>query len=373
MISEYEQASLRGISSDLTKGVLKEIAPQALKSFDMVEKKVFDPSYGGDLPEGVEFAAVLLQSIVEVLYAIPEETVLSATAPEEVAKPIVEEVLARTSKRGGPESEKVRTGFEAFLKKHPSMIDEIAGFFPPPLKAKGDEVDPIAHLRPGVLKIVDSQGGTSTGFVISSEGHILSADHVTRGNSEMDVAFRHRTNSRTTEEKGGTAQVIHSDQEKDIAILRISETDWPEFQDVGLASLPLSMKWQPRAWVLCFGYQENQIFADPISVEASIKPYDPILAVRFRDGGEQECLILVIPRDHPQIVPGMSGGPVLDLDTGEVIAMVTGATRQAWVKQRWRSEEIWELISAGNYGFATPLSDVAKSWPEFRKYCSQEA
>jgi len=349
--------SIRGVSSDLAKGVLKEIAPGALADFGRVERSVFEGTYG--LPENLEFAAALLYGIAQAFNHIQEEAILSATAPEEVAELMVKEVLALVSTRPG----KVKEGFETYFKQNPSAVDLIFGAFLPPFKVRGDAPDPLNRLEAGVLKVTDRQGRISTAFALCEEGHVLTARHVVQGQDRIEVSFK--------DQEQAWAEVIHSDQNRDIAILQISPNDWQRLRGVGLVPLPLSLTWQPRDWVLCLGYQEQDIFADPVSVEAFIKPHDSIHRIRFRDGYEQRCLLLVIPRDYPHIAPGMSGGPVLDLRTGRVIGMVTGATREAWVRQRWRNEEIWELIS-GIYGFATPLSDVADSWPAFKECCIKE-
>lgn len=60
----------------------------------------------------------------------------------------------------------------------------------------------------------------------------------------------------------------------------------------------------------------------------------------------------------------MSGGPILDLETGEIIGMVTGAQRVGRVSQPYGKGE--ELLPLAEYGFGVLLSDVA---PMLEKCC----
>lgn len=359
---------VRALSSTLAKGVLAEIDPRAVEHFERIERNVFEAAFG--LPPDLEFSAALLQAIAQALTEMSQEEILSAITPEELAEKVVKEILVRFGEhRGELACKNVKRGFENFFSQRPSILDWLLAVSlslsrPFPSEMQWEELAQINSFKRGILKVIDHQGCTSTGFALCDQGHVLTAEHVARGHEKIEVCFRC-----SARELEGWAQVIHLDREKDIAILQISPENWRALRRIGLTPISFSLEWQPRDWVLCFGYQEQELFIDPIIVEAYIKPWDPVRTVLFRDGSQKECLVLVIPRDHPQVAPGISGGPVINLRTFRVMAMVTGTTREVWVKQKWLGEEVWECISPARYAFAVPLSKVNESWPEFSRCC----
>jgi len=375
------EKALRDTAWDLTVGVLAQIKPEALKlqkneveSIAFPKEVYLGPHYdcilgaAGRLTD-VLIAASLLRLIVHVLNGLEQQEVLQTSSLEELAEKLI--VQLETQFLQGkyiPGLEQVTGALRELFKQSPSVADSIFGLFLDLLPIK-EEAEPIEILRRCVLKIIDSHGRMSTGFALCNCGHVLTAEHVVSGHKKMRITFRYSTSNGEKQELMGWAKVIHADQGRDVAILQVQGNEWGRFKMGGLAPPPLSLDWQPCDRLLCLGYQEQEIYADPSAVEAFIKPWDPILSVRFRDGSERDSLVLVIPHDYPTVVPGMSGGPVMNLRTRKVIATVTGATREAWVRQKWKTEEIWELISSARYGFAIPLSWVAESWPGFRECC----
>ncbi|MEM4724013.1 MAG: serine protease [Candidatus Hadarchaeum sp.] len=365
---DYASKGVRALSTTLAKGVLAEIDPRAVEHFERIERSVFEAAFG--LPPDLEFSAAFLQAIAQALVEMPVEEILSARTPEELAEKVVKETLVRFGKRRGElECKEMKKGFEKFFCHRPSILDWILAVYLSwsrsfSSKMREEEMSQINRFERGVLKVIDHRGCISTGFALCDQGHVLTAEHVARDHDKIEVSFRC-----SPRELACWAQVIHSDQEEDIAILQISPLDWQALRRIGLTPLSLSLQWQPRDWVLCLGYQEQELFVDPLIVEAFIKPWDPVRTVLFRDGSQKERLVLVIPRDHPEIAPGISGGPVINLRNSRVMAMVTGTTREIWVKQKWLGEEVWECISPARYAFATPLSKVCESWPGFSGCC----
>lgn len=371
-----EEKAVRSVSWELAKGVLEQLKPEALRFERRQVERIAFPreAYLGKLDEDLVFAARLLSAAAQsLLTAVEGEETdeLFSTPPEKLAETMVRRVQGEILRRKAEvDSQEVGAALAGFFKQQPSAIDLIMALFLSRAEHGCQEGDPLGIMTRSIVKVTDPQGRVSTGFAFCKQGHVLTAEHVVRGCKTVDVAFRYSGNEgKPLETPAQQATVVHADRDRDFAVLQVSRQAWERFQEVGLARPSLSLEWQHRDWVLCLGYQEQEIFADPLSVEAFVKPRDPLLAVRFRDGFEQQCLVLVVPRDHPSVVPGMSGGPVLNLDACKVIAMVTGATREAWVRQRWQGEDVWESISSARYGFATPLSDVRDSWPEFEKCC----
>ena len=383
---DLKEKALRDTAWDLTAGVLAQIKPEALKfGKNEVENIAFPrevrlgpeaylgPKYYFDFVRPLDndalIAASLLRLIAHALKGLKQQEVLQSSSPEELAERVIRQAETQGDwGKGLIDLKRVTEALWEVFKLRPSIADSIFEFFLE-LPCIKEEAEPIEILRRCVLKIIDSHGRMSTGFALCRCGHVLTAEHVVGGHREIEIVFRYSTSNGKKQELMGWAKVIHTDQHRDVAILQVQGSEWERFKMGGLAPPPLSLEWQPCDKILCLGYQEQEIFADPSTVEAFIRPWDPILSVRFRDGSERDSLVVVIPRDYPTVVPGMSGGPVINLRTRKVMAMVTGATREAWVRQRWKSEEIWELISSARYGFATPLSWVAESWPEFRECC----
>ena len=371
-----QDKKVRGVAWMVTEGVLEQVQPEALAfPREMIEKAADSPLAGIDLGEGkkelLRAAAAILSSIREAIRqavkAIVQKGPREIRRPEDVAE-MVKQYLRAQRMSGELGTEELGAALDSFFKRHPSSIDQIFGLS---LASPVPVCDPLATLTSGLLKVVDPQGGVSSGFAISDEGYVLTAAHVVGRYDEVSIAFRYRTPKGNSQEESVQATVVHRDTDEDISILQCSEPEWEKLTSLGVQVPPLGLEWRPSSWVLCLGYQEQQIFADPVAVEAFIKRWDPIRAVRFRDGGAQECLVLVIPLHAPAIVPGMSGAPLMDLERCQVIGMVTGATREAWVRQEWEGEEIWELI-AGRYGFAIPLTKVRESWPLFQERCLEE-
>jgi len=371
-----QDKEVRGVAWMVTEGVLEQVQPEALSfSRETIEKVADSPLAGIDLGEDkkklLRAAATILSSVREAIRhavkAIVQKGPREIRRPEDVAE-MVKQYLRAQQVSGELGTEELGAALDGFFKQHPSSIDQIFGLS---LAPPAPVCDPLATLTSGLLKVVDPQGRVSSGFAISEEGHVLTAAHVVGRYDEVSIAFRYRTPGGNSQEESVQATVVHRDTDEDICILQCSQQDWKGLTELGLDAPPLGLEWRPSSWVLCLGYQEQQIFADPVTVEAFIKRWDSVRAVRFRDGRAQECLVLVIPLHAPAIVPGMSGAPLMDLESCQVIGMVTGATREAWVRQEWEGEEIWELI-AGRYGFAIPLTKVRESWPLFQKHCLVE-
>ncbi|HTP27564.1 MAG TPA: DegQ family serine endoprotease [Anaeromyxobacteraceae bacterium] len=147
--------------------------------------------------------------------------------------------------------------------------------FPPP---HGDEV----------------HRGIGSGFIVRSDGLILTNAHVVANASEVTVKL--------TDKREFRAKVLGSDKDTDIAVLRINASDLPTVR-LGDAS-----KAQVGEWVLAIGSPfgfENTVTAGVISARARSLP--------------GEGYIPFLQTDVP-VNPGNSGGPLFNL-AGEVIGI----------------------------------------------------
>jgi len=133
-----------------------------------------------------------------------------------------------------------------------------------------------------------------SGFIISSDGYIMTNNHVVKDATEVIV----RLSSRDEYE----AQVIGTDARSDVALLKIDATDLP------VAKLGDSDKLEVGEWVLAIGSPfgfERSATAGIVSAKGRALP--------------NENYVPFIQTDVA-INPGNSGGPLFNLD-GEVVGI----------------------------------------------------
>jgi serine protease Do len=136
--------------------------------------------------------------------------------------------------------------------------------------------------------------GAGSGFIVSSDGYILTNEHVVEGASQVTV--------RLVDQREFPAKVVGSDERTDIAVLKIAATGLPtvRFGDPS--------KLQPGQWVLAIGSPfgfENSATAGIVSAIGRSLP--------------TENYVPFIQTDVA-VNPGNSGGPLFDLQ-GEVVGI----------------------------------------------------
>jgi serine protease Do len=135
--------------------------------------------------------------------------------------------------------------------------------------------------------------GTGSGFIVSSDGYILTNAHVVSDASEVTVKL--------TDRREFIAKVIGVDKRSDVALIKIAATGLPtvRFGD--------SERLRPGQWVIAIGSPfgfENSVTAGVVS--ATARPLD-------------ETYVPYIQTDAA-INPGNSGGPLFNVD-GQVIGI----------------------------------------------------
>ena len=148
---------------------------------------------------------------------------------------------------------------------------------------------PVPQNRPDRI-----QRGVGSGFIISSDGYVMTNHHVVDGADEVVVKL--------TDKREFKAKVVGSDERTDVALLKIEAT--------GLPSLKMGDPDKARVgeWVIAVGSPlglENTVTAGIISAKARRLP--------------DETLVPFIQTDVA-INPGNSGGPLFNMN-GEVIAI----------------------------------------------------
>lgn len=147
--------------------------------------------------------------------------------------------------------------------------------------------------------------GIGTGFIVSSDGYILTNQHVIDGAASVTVQLNGKSEELP-------AQVVGQDRELDLAVLKISGDNYPVLQ------LGDSDKMRVGEWVVAIGQPYGLDHTVTIGViSAKGRP----ISIEDR---EYKNLI----QTDAAINPGNSGGPLLNL-SGEVIAINTAVNATA--------------------------------------------
>jgi serine protease Do len=162
-----------------------------------------------------------------------------------------------------------------------------------------------------------------SGFVISSDGYIVTNNHVVEGVDSIKVAFNDGT------ELG--AKIIGRDPKTDIALIKV-ETD------EALFALPLgdSSKVRPGEWVVAIG--------NPFGLGHTVTA--GIVSAKHRVIGQGSYDDFI--QTDAAINPGNSGGPLLNLE-GEVIGINTAINPRA-----------------NTIGFAVPINMAKQILPQLK-------
>lgn len=179
-------------------------------------------------------------------------------------------------------------------------------------------VDAVKKIEPSVVSVVttyqsqsvygfnlgEAQGGGS-GFIITSDGYILTNKHVVNGQTTVKVS--------TFDEKEYDARVVSTDPLNDLAVLKI------EAKDLRPVELGDSDRLALGQWVLAvgtpFGEFENTVTSGIISAK------NRSLSASGSLSGQSESLTGLLQTDAA-INPGNSGGPLVNLE-GQVVGITT--------------------------------------------------
>jgi serine protease Do len=182
-----------------------------------------------------------------------------------------------------------------------------------------EELLPFFAFPPGEQKIPS----LGSGFVISSDGYIVTNNHVVEEVDEIKVAFLDGTEL--------AAEVVGRDPKTDIALIKVtSEKELP--------ALPLgdSATARPGDWVVAIG--------NPFGLSHTVTA--GIISALGRDIGQGPYDEFI--QTDAAINPGNSGGPLLNLQ-GEVIGINTAINPRA-----------------NNVGFSVPINLAKEILPQLR-------
>jgi serine protease Do len=181
-----------------------------------------------------------------------------------------------------------------------------------------DFIDAVKKIESSVVSVVTtyqsqdmfgyslgSAKGGGSGFIITSDGYILTNKHVVDGQATVKVT--------TFDEKEYDAKVVSTDPLNDLAVLKI------EAKDLRPVELGDSDRLALGQWVLAvgtpFGEFENTVTLGIISAK------NRSLSASGSLTGQSESLTGLLQTDAA-INPGNSGGPLVNLD-GQVVGITT--------------------------------------------------
>ena len=160
----------------------------------------------------------------------------------------------------------------------------------------------------------DQQGGGS-GFIVRADGLVVTNHHVIEDADEIIV--------RLSDRREFVAELIGSDAETDVAVLKIDAEDLPTLAYGDSSTL------RPGEWVIAIG--------SPFRFEQSVTA--GIVSAKGRSQAQQQYVPFI--QSDVAINRGNSGGPLIDRN-GEVVGI------NSWI------------LSASGGAWETKLSDVAR-------------
>ena len=169
--------------------------------------------------------------------------------------------------------------------------------------------------------------GTGSGFIFESDGYIITNHHVVEDADEVIV--------RLADRREFEAELIGSDPQSDIALLKIDASDLPTLKFGNANDL------RAGEWVVAIG--------SPFNFEQSVTA--GIVSAKGRSTSAQQYVSFI--QTDVAINPGNSGGPLLNLD-GEVVGINS-----------------WILSSSGGYiglSFSIPIETASRAVTQLREH-----
>jgi serine protease Do len=168
------------------------------------------------------------------------------------------------------------------------------------------------------------QRGIGSGFLISSDGYVLTNAHVVDGADEVIVTL--------TDRREFKAKVLGSDKRSDVALLKVDAAKLPSLV------IGDSGKIRVGEWVIAIG--------SPFNLDNTVTA--GIISAKSRDTGDYLPLI----QSDVAVNPGNSGGPLINM-RGEVIGI---------------NSQIATLSGGYNgISFAVPIDEVMRVSDQLRK------
>ena len=167
-----------------------------------------------------------------------------------------------------------------------------------------------------------------SGFIISSEGYIVTNAHVVEGASQVEVKF--------IDGSSAPGQVIGADSKLDVAVVYVEAQ--------GLTPLALGSSAQVKVgdFTVAIGNPTGEMLADTATFG--------IISATAREANVEGQVNSYIQTDAA-INPGSSGGPLLDM-SGKVIGITSAKALYAGY------DEYGNMINAEGIGYAIPIDEA---------------
>lgn len=195
----------------------------------------------------------------------------------------------------GPSVVNIRTMEKISVRSHGGMMDEdMLEFFkrfglPTPMIPGNPRQAPRQN-RPQQEE--DQPRGVGSGFILTSDGYIMTNAHVVDGADDVFVTL--------TDKREFKAKIIGADKRSDVAVVKIDATGLPAVKVGDVSRLRVG------EWVVAIG--------SPFGLESTVTA--GIVSAKQRDTGEYLPLI----QTDVAINPGNSGGPLINM-RGEVVGI----------------------------------------------------
>ena len=166
--------------------------------------------------------------------------------------------------------------------------------------------------------------GVGSGFIIGTNGDIITNRHVVQGATKVTVTMN--------DGKEYTAQVVGKDAQTDVAVVRLEKPP----SNLVVARLGDSDKLEVGEWVVAVG--------SPLGLEQTVTA--GIISGKGRPGRHVQMSgkrVRGYIQTDAKINPGNSGGPLVNLE-GEVVGVNT----------------LIQVGAGGAYGFAIPVNEVRR-------------
>ncbi|MFJ3027915.1 S1C family serine protease [Curtobacterium sp. NPDC087080] len=161
-----------------------------------------------------------------------------------------------------------------------------------------------------VMNYDASSQAAGTGMVLTSDGFVLTNNHVVQGATSIKVTDE-------TTGKQYQAEVVGTDATHDVAVLKLQDAS-------GLSTVTLDDDGEPSTGDAVTDVGNAEGTGNLVAAAGTVTALDQDIQVQSESGTGTESLQGLI-QVAAQIVPGDSGGPVLDSE-GEVVGMATAAS-----------------------------------------------
>lgn len=182
----------------------------------------------------------------------------------------------------------------------------------------------IYRERVNGVVLIASTKTIGTGVVVSTQGDIVTNDHVIRdahraqGDEWIAVWFKPRDGARPATNQFFLARVVQRNERRDLAHIRLAQTMPPTAAAIPLASVTPDIGQE----VLAIGHPKRVLWSFTQGVVSQIRPD---YHWRYEDGVAR---IATAIQTKAAVEPGSSGGPLLD-DKGAVVGIVIGSAADA--------------------------------------------